>query len=80
MAARAKKIEEAQTGVRKVWFEGRRMETPIYNRETLPLSVNLRGPAILEQRDTTVVLEPEDDMFADDFGNIIININMEITK
>ena len=77
---RTNRIEKAQTGARLVWFEGGRTETPIYNREAMPLETTLQGPAILEQSDTTVIMEPKDNMYTDIFGNIIMNIDTEITK
>ena len=46
----------------------------------MPLETTLQGPAILEQSDTTVIMEPKDNMYTDIFGNIIMNIDTEITK
>jgi N-methylhydantoinase A len=66
--------EEAKTGTRQVWFGGASFETPIYRREKLPLGAKIEGPAILEQLDTTIVVEPSDSLVVDDFGNVILSV------
>jgi len=66
-------VEEAVTGQRQVWFDGW-METPIYWRDHLPLDAVLQGPAIVEQMDTTIVIEPGDTASQDQDGNIIITL------
>tara|TARA_B100001179_G_scaffold212533_1_gene180534 strand:- start:396 stop:2495 length:2100 start_codon:yes stop_codon:yes gene_type:complete len=66
-------LTEAQTGTRQVHFDGW-VETPIYWRDHLPLDAQLTGPAIIEQMDTTIVLEPGDRADQDHDGNIIITL------
>ena len=51
-------------------------EVPIYNREKLPLEFELNGPAILEQMDTTVFIEPQNDVSSDRYGNIFIKVGV----
>ena len=46
--------------VRPVWYDGVWRETPVYDREKLPLDAVIEGPAILEQLDATTVIEPSD--------------------
>ena len=72
-AGRKATLAEAQTGTRPVWFDGWR-ETPIYWRDHLPIKATISGPAIIEQMDTTIILEPGDVATQDDDGNIIISI------
>tara|TARA_Y100001934_G_scaffold85106_1_gene105731 strand:- start:5318 stop:7351 length:2034 start_codon:yes stop_codon:yes gene_type:complete len=72
--ARKTSVNAAKVGMRSVWFEGGRAETPIYQREALPLNAKLKGPAILEQSDTTLVVEPKDTLEVDGFGNIIMSV------
>ncbi|WP_180224492.1 hydantoinase/oxoprolinase family protein [Rhizobium rhizogenes] len=72
-AGRKSTLAEAQTGTRSVWFDGWR-ETPIYWRDHLPIKATISGPAIIEQMDTTIILEPGDVANQDDDGNIIISI------
>jgi len=67
-------VEECQTGIRSVWFEQGRCETPIYRREHLPLESTLEGPAIIEQLDSTTVVEPGNSVSVDGFGNLLITV------
>lgn len=66
-------LSEAQTGSRPVWFSGF-VETPVYWRDHLPADAVIAGPAIIEQMDTTIVIEPGDVAHQDADGNIIISI------
>ncbi len=72
-AGRKATLDEALTGSRKVWF-GAFMETPVYWRDHLPLDAEIEGPAIVEQMDTTIVIEPGDRAVQDGDGNIIITL------
>lgn len=66
---------EAETGRRQVYFEdGGWRDTPIYWRDHLPVDLELAGPAIIEQMDSTTVVEPGDVARGDADGNIIITI------
>ena len=66
-------LAEAETGRRPVWFGGF-VETPVYWRDHLPADAVIHGPAIVEQMDTTIVIEPGDIARQDGDGNIIIAI------
>ncbi len=66
-------MAQAQTGTRKVWFGGWH-DTPVYWRDHLPLDLSLQGPAIIEQMDTTTIVEPGDHVSADAMGNLIIHV------
>ncbi len=57
---------------RKVHFGDAWHDTAIYDRLTLPVGTEIKGPAILEQPDTTVLIEPGLTGRVDDFGNTII--------
>jgi N-methylhydantoinase A len=59
------------TGRRPVCFETW-VETPVYAREDLLPGVELTGPMIVEQADTTVVIEPETDVTVDAASNLIV--------
>jgi N-methylhydantoinase A len=61
-------------GRRGVWFEGGWRETPVYRREQLGVGVELVGPAIVEQLDSTTVIEPGDRMRVDGLGNLEITV------
>ena len=69
----------AQTGSRSVWFDGVGTDsgwqnTPVYAREKLPLDTQISGPAILEQMDTTILIEPQDSAVSDEDGNILVTV------
>ena len=57
---------------RQVHFGDRWHDTAIYDRLSLPVGTVINGPAILEQADTTVLIEPNLRGRVDDFGNTII--------
>jgi N-methylhydantoinase A len=61
-------------GRRRVWFDGRWHETPVYRREQLAAGAELEGPVIVEQLDTTTVVEPGDRAKVDALGNIVITV------
>ena len=76
-------VRDAQTGSRPVWFElegatSRWLETPVYAREKLPVGAHLSGPAILEQMDSTTLIEPYDNAIFDHEGNILITVGSRI--
>ncbi|MDP3340742.1 hydantoinase/oxoprolinase family protein [Frigidibacter sp.] len=72
-AGRRATLSEARTGTRPVWFEGW-TDTPVYWRDHLPADLNLTGPAIIEQMDTTLVLDPRDHARMDADGNLIVTV------
>ncbi len=73
-AGRASALEAALSERRPVWYDGTWHDTPVYDREKLPLDAVITGPAILEQMDATTVIEPGDRAISDADGNIIIEI------
>ena len=54
----AASVDAAETGTRRVWFEGGWRDTPVYDRSRLPRAGRFSGPAIVEQLDCTTVIEP----------------------
>ncbi len=73
-AGRKADLAAAQTGTRPVYFGTGWTDTPIYQRDHLPLSFHLNGPAILNQMDTTILIEPGDTATGDAQGNVIIEV------
>ncbi|NKX45774.1 hydantoinase/oxoprolinase family protein [Roseicyclus persicicus] len=65
-------LEAARTGSRQVHFAGEWHETAIYDRLSLPVGAEIRGPAILVQPDTTVLVDPGLVGRVDRFGNTIL--------
>ncbi len=65
-------VEAAHKGTRQVYFAGAWHETALYDRLVLPVGAEIAGPAILEQPDTTVLIEPDLVGRIDDYGNTLI--------
>lgn len=65
-------IETAKRTTRNVWIEGAWHEAGIYRRLDLPLGAVIPGPAILEQPDTTILIEADLVGEVDKFGNLIV--------
>ncbi len=59
--------------LRRVWFDGWH-ETPVYWRDHLPVKIDLQGPAIIEQMDTTIVIDPGARVTQDADGNLIVEV------
>lgn len=75
-AGRAASIAGALKERRPVWFDGAWLDTPVYDRERLPLEAAIEGPAILEQLDATTVLGPGDFARGDADGNIVVGVGV----
>jgi N-methylhydantoinase A len=69
-----RKIEDTKLGERKVYFgkEHGVLATQVYNRDLLEPGHKISGPAIVEQLDTTTVIQPEQEATVDGYRNIII--------
>ena len=65
-------VEDALKGTRQVHFDGQWHETKLYHRLALPVGAEVPGPAILEQPDTTVLIEPGLVGKVDAYGNTLI--------
>lgn len=62
----------AKQGERLVYVDGNWHTASVYARRTLPVDALIEGPAILEQEDATIFIEPELRGRVDRFGNVII--------
>ncbi|MBN2322124.1 MAG: hydantoinase/oxoprolinase family protein [Spirochaetes bacterium] len=67
-------VEEALKGKRPVYFEetGGFIDTPVYDRNLLSEGARIEGPAVVEERITTVIVHPEWNLTVDTYGNIIM--------
>ena len=71
------KVDESEDAIleyREVFFKDKFLNTPIYSRDRLPFQFKIKGPAIIEQMDTTTLIEPNDEAYGDDLGNIFIEV------
>ena len=62
------------TATRRVWFAQGWQDTPIYRRADIGAGALIEGPAIVEQMDTTIVIEPGCAAEADELGNLIVSV------
>jgi N-methylhydantoinase A len=60
------------SGTRRVVLEDGAHETPVYWRDHLPLDAVIPGPAVIEQMDTTVLIEPGWVARGDALGNLVL--------
>ncbi|MEM2872242.1 MAG: hydantoinase/oxoprolinase family protein [Candidatus Caldarchaeum sp.] len=66
-------FEEASKGHRRVYLPGVGfVETPVYERERLPVGRSRRGPAVIEEKTSTTLVMPYDSFQVDQFGNIVL--------
>jgi len=65
-------VAAAQRGTRRVYVDGGFAAAPVYARLALPVGAVVPGPAILEQPDTTIFIDPALAGSVDRFGNVII--------
>ena len=49
----------ARIGSREAFFDGEFVETPIYNRDGLPVDQSISGPAVLEADESTTLVPPD---------------------
>jgi N-methylhydantoinase A len=66
-------LQDALKGARPVYVEDRFVKCPIYERSLLPWNASLSGPAVIEQPDTTIWLEPRVSARIDENGNLLIH-------
>lgn len=67
--------ESAITEKHPAWFDGKEMETPIYDRAKLKPNHRIEGPAIITQKDSTTVILPAHHGKVDEYLNILIRPN-----
>lgn len=65
-------VAAARTGMRRVRFDGAWHEAVVIDRLALPVDALVPGPAILEQADATIVIDPGLAATVDRLGNLII--------
>ncbi len=71
-AARRPRPRTAGAATRRVRVDGGDLEAPVWERLDLPEGAEIPGPAILEQPDTTIFVDPGLTGRVDRFGNLII--------
>jgi N-methylhydantoinase A len=59
---------------RQVCFGSAGHDTPVYDRGDFAPGLQLDGPAIVEQSDTTTVIEPDMSLSVDRHGNLLVKV------
>lgn len=74
--SRQSTIEDAHIETRQVYFENpnRWVDTPVYQRELLPINVSVDGPAIVEEKSAVTVVYEGQELIVDEYGNLIIEL------
>lgn len=69
--------EQALKGQRPAYFPdaGGFLQVPILDRYRLPRGSNIEGPAIVEERESTVIIGPEAYGTVDDMLNLVVHLN-----
>jgi len=67
-------VEIALRGRRPAYFGGRFVDTPVYDGERIGAGHVIQGPAIVEERFTTIVIQPGHRAELDRFGNYEITL------
>ena len=62
------------SSARQVCFNAGWLDTPIFDRASLGTGATLAGPAIVEQPDTTTVIDPGATVIVDGLGNLVISV------
>ncbi|GAB4188208.1 MAG: hydantoinase/oxoprolinase family protein [Thalassobaculales bacterium] len=65
-------LEAARAGSRPVHVGGAWHQASLWHRLALPVGAVIEGPAVLEQPDTTIFIEPDLKATVDRFGNLVI--------
>ena len=60
------------TGERNVWVDGGWHSARIYERLSLPVGERIHGPAVLEQPDATIFIDPGLEGVVDGYGNLLV--------
>ena len=68
-----KPAEECRTGTRRLYADGAWHDAPVFERLSLAVGERIPGPALLEQSDTTIFIDPGLSGEVDRFGNLIIS-------
>lgn len=67
-------LADAKLGQRQVWFDQGWADCPVYDRFKIPIGASFVGPAIMNQLDTTTVIEPGQRIDIDDCANLVIEV------
>ena len=66
----------APKGLRPVYFSeyGDYRQTPVYDRYNLPAGMQIAGPAVVEERESTLVVGPGGQVLVESNGNLVVTL------
>ncbi|WP_425087227.1 hydantoinase/oxoprolinase family protein [Stappia sp.] len=67
-----KPAKDCRLETRSVYVDGKHHVAGVYDRLALEVGARIEGPALLEQPDTTIFVDPGLDATVDRFGNLVI--------
>ncbi|MFK7854878.1 MAG: hydantoinase/oxoprolinase family protein [Granulosicoccus sp.] len=70
---KGKSADECLLGTREVFADAQHFTANVYERLELAVGVSIAGPALLEQPDTTIFVDPGLAATVDDYGNLLIS-------
>lgn len=73
--AGGKDASHAIKGEREAWFDKGMKSAPVYDGLALEPGNELRGPAIIEQPTTTIIVPEDTELSCDDWGNYVLQIS-----
>ena len=56
------------------------LRTPVYNRYALAAGTALRGPAIVEERESTLVIGPNAAISVDTYGTLVVKLPVTVRQ
>jgi N-methylhydantoinase A len=71
-AAAKAPARRALLGTRAAWFEGKWVDTPVYDGLKLENGHQIKGPAIVQQPTTTIIVPRDFDLKVDEFNNYLM--------
>jgi N-methylhydantoinase A len=71
---RTTRLADAVIGERPVYADGAWRTAKIYSRDVLPVGASIAGPAVIQQIDSTTVVEPGATATVDAIGNLRIRV------
>ena len=73
---RRRSTGSARKGTRRVWFAetDRYVDTAVFDRYRLGRGDTFRGPAVVEERESTMVIGPGAQVRVDQVGNLVVEV------
>jgi N-methylhydantoinase A len=65
-------VARARLGTRPAWFDGKWVKTPVFDGLELQNGHQVKGPAIVQQPTTTIIVPADFDLKVDEFNNYLM--------